>query len=60
VCTACLITCWYNIIILVVKALKSNLPEKKWDRTYMWFDIFTVNQHLTEEVEKSFWFTAFE
>ncbi len=44
----------------MVKALKSNLPEEKWDRTYMWFDIFTVNQHITEEVEKSFWFTAFE
>eukprot|EP00808_Paulinella_micropora_P005975 g33753.t1 len=28
-------------------------------RTFLWFDIFTVNQHETAKVDQNFWFIAF-
>eukprot|EP00808_Paulinella_micropora_P000346 g22476.t1 len=45
----------------VVEAIAAHWPDKGdlRSRTFLWFDIFTVNQHETAKVDQNFWFNAF-
>eukprot|EP00808_Paulinella_micropora_P012425 g50210.t1 len=45
----------------VVEAITAHWPDKGdlRSRTFLWFDIFTVNQHETAKVDQNFWFNAF-
>eukprot|EP00808_Paulinella_micropora_P011923 g3054.t1 len=45
----------------VMEAISAHWPNKDNVRsqTFLWFDIFTVNQHQTLTVDPDFWFEAF-
>ncbi|XRB21685.1 tetratricopeptide repeat [Pseudoscourfieldia marina] len=46
---------WKYIFVNVVDAL-SRLSED----TFVWFDVFTVNQHASSQVPPDWWFTTFK
>eukprot|EP00808_Paulinella_micropora_P025752 g71322.t1 len=52
---------WKYIFKQVVEAIAAHWPDKDNVRsqTFLWFDIFTVNQHQTSTVDPDFWFEAF-
>eukprot|EP00808_Paulinella_micropora_P002834 g33194.t1 len=45
----------------VVEAIAAHWPDKGdlRSRTFLWLDIFTINQHETAKVDQNFWFDAF-
>eukprot|EP00808_Paulinella_micropora_P010179 g72599.t1 len=52
---------WKYTFKQVVEAIAAHWPDKDNVRsqTFLWFDIFTVNQHQTSTVDPDFWFEAF-
>eukprot|EP00808_Paulinella_micropora_P032310 g52520.t1 len=52
---------WKHSFKNVVEAIAAHWPDKGdlRSRTFLWFDIFTVNQHETAKVDQNFWFNAF-
>eukprot|EP00808_Paulinella_micropora_P028900 g31797.t1 len=52
---------WKYTFKQVVEAIAAHWPDKDNVRsqTFLWFDIFTVNQHQTSTVDADFWFEAF-
>eukprot|EP00808_Paulinella_micropora_P011235 g76372.t1 len=52
---------WKYTFKQVVEAIAAHWPDKDNVRsqTFLWFDIFTVNQHQTFTVDPDFWFEAF-
>eukprot|EP00808_Paulinella_micropora_P008545 g23683.t1 len=52
---------WKYTFKQVVKAIAAHWLDKDNVRsqTFLWFDIFTVNQHQTFTVDPDFWFEAF-
>eukprot|EP00808_Paulinella_micropora_P022732 g60377.t1 len=52
---------WKYTFKQVVEAIAAHWPDKDNARsqTFLWFDIFTVNQHQTFTVDPDFWFEAF-
>eukprot|EP00808_Paulinella_micropora_P031021 g75226.t1 len=52
---------WKYTFKQVVEAIAAPWPDKDNVRsqTFLWFDIFTVNQHQTSTVDPDFWFEAF-
>eukprot|EP00808_Paulinella_micropora_P027173 g8675.t1 len=52
---------WKYTFKQVVEAIAAHWPDKDNVRsqTFLWSDIFTVNQHQTSTVDPDFWFEAF-
>eukprot|EP00808_Paulinella_micropora_P011372 g70050.t1 len=52
---------WKYTFKQVVEAIAAHWPDKDNVRsqTFLWFDIFAVNQHQTLMVDPDFWFEAF-
>eukprot|EP00808_Paulinella_micropora_P005748 g72162.t1 len=52
---------WKYTFKQVVEAIAARWPDEDNVRsqTFLWFDIFTVNQHQTSTVDSDFWFEAF-
>mmetsp|Transcript_36787 Transcript_36787/g.97646 ORF Transcript_36787/g.97646 Transcript_36787/m.97646 type:complete len:2566 (+) Transcript_36787:73-7770(+) len=50
---------WALKFLDVVDALKRYFKTAKDDDPFLWFDVFSVNQHSTEERDYDWWNTAF-
>eukprot|EP00457_Paulinella_chromatophora_P000829 gb/GEZN01000829.1/.p1 GENE.gb/GEZN01000829.1/~~gb/GEZN01000829.1/.p1 ORF type:complete len:1062 (+),score=199.70 gb/GEZN01000829.1/:200-3385(+) len=60
VATVFLSHAWSYKFLDVVDAVRLHWPSPEEQSTvFLWFDIFTVNQHATDTVPGQFWFDAF-
>eukprot|EP00808_Paulinella_micropora_P004758 g12825.t1 len=52
---------WSYIFTDVVAAVRARWPSpQEQTNVFLWFDLFTINQHGTDNIPGAFWFDAFE